>query len=173
MKLFRPAFEKDPRWQLSNWRALNPERSRHYVAVAALKKMWDEVGKAALAELIKLQPGPGGDAFNIDHMAGEIRWRIKSFNLGAEVKAVTALLSIAENDEYRAIAKEIEPLIESARALDQAEEKARIDRQRKEASLRDAREAAKQRALESFESDPAVVAAKQELAEAQAVAGEL
>jgi hypothetical protein len=135
--------------------------------------MRDEVGKAALAELIKVQPGPGGDAFNIDHMAGEIRWRIKSFDLGADVMAITALLSIAENDEYRVTAKEIEPLIESARALDQVEEKARIDRMQKEASLRDAREAAKQRALESFESDPAVVQAKRELAEAKAVAGDL
>jgi hypothetical protein len=172
MKLFgRPAFEKDPRWQLANWRSLNPERSSHYVAVEALKKMRDEVGKAALAELIKVQPGPGGDAFNIDHMAGEIRWRIKSFNLGADVMAITALLGIVETDDYREAAKQIEPLLKAVAELDAKEEAERIARQRAEANLSLAREAAKARALENVDNDAAVISARERLREVQSLPG--
>ena len=164
MKLFKPAFEKDPRWQLSNWRALNQKKAAHYVSVKALHKMRDEVGAAALTQLIAVQPGPGGDNSSISHMAGEISHRIRAFGLGNDVMAVTALLSIAENDEYRQIAKEIEPLLKAAAERDAKEENERLEKQRAESALAIAREAAKARALESVETDHEVVAAKSRLA---------
>jgi hypothetical protein len=171
MKFFKPAFEKDPRWQLSNWRALNAKKAAHYTTVKAVHKMRDEVGQAALAALINVQPGPGGQPYDVAHMAGEIAWRIKSFGLGNDVMAITALLSIAENDEYRAIAKEIEPLIAAARALDEKEEAERLAKQKAAAALEIARVAARERALASVETDSEVMAAKAELAKAKA--GEL
>jgi hypothetical protein len=171
MKLFKPAWEKDVRWQLSNWRALNPEKSRHYVSVQALRKMQAEIGREAVKRLTAIPPGPGQDPHNVDAMCGEIIDNVRRFDLGKDLAAIGELIRLAENDEYRAIAKEIEPLIESARKFDQAEEKARLDRQRAEGALHAAREAAQRRALENVESDSEVVAARERLERSSIAAG--
>jgi hypothetical protein len=163
VRLFKPAYEREPRWILANWRSLNPQKAAHYVAVKALHKMRDEVGQAALAALINVQPGPGGDSNNIAQLAGEIAWRIKSFGLGADVTSVTALLSIAENDEYRAIAAELEPLLKAVEVLDKKEEAERLQKQRAAADLEIARQAAKERALSAIENDSEVVSARERL----------
>jgi hypothetical protein len=169
MKLFKPAFERDPHWQLNQWRSKNEARAKHYVAVAVLKKMRDEVGKAALVELIRVQPGVGGDPFSIDHMAGEIRWRIKSFGLGNDVMAITALLGIAENDDFRQTEKELAPLLKAVAEADTKAERERLARQRAEADLVVAREAAKARALENVDNDAEVISARERLREVQSL----
>jgi hypothetical protein len=171
MRLFKPAYKRDPRWILSNYRGLNPQKSAHYVAVKALHKMRDEVGQAALRALINVQRGPDGDPNNIAHMAGEIAWRIKSFGLGADVMAITALLSIAENDDYRSIAAEIEPLIKAVEALDAKEEAERLKKQRALADLEIARQAAKERALANIENDREVISARERLEQNAIAAG--
>ena len=103
MKFFKNSWERDPHWQLSNWRALNREKSVHHTAVLALRLLKAEVDQAALTALNGVGAGPGGDDRDPKHMAGEIRWRIKSFGLGADAVAIAALLQAAENDEFRAI----------------------------------------------------------------------
>jgi hypothetical protein len=128
-----------------------------------------EVGKAALAELIKVQPGPGGDPFNVDHMAGEIRWRIKSFGLGNDVMAITALLGIAQTDAYRETAKEIEPLLRAVAELDAKEEAARLAKQKAQANLEIARQAATQRALGNVDNDAEVISARERLNKVQSL----
>ena len=76
----------------------------------------------------------------------------------------------AENsEEFKLAEREFAPLIQAAAELDAKEEATRLQVQRNEGALRDAREAAQQRALENIETDPAVVQAKRELA----AAGEL
>jgi hypothetical protein len=132
--------------------------------VAALKKMRDEVGKTALVELIQVPHGPGQDPFNIDDMAGQIRWRIKSFGLGTDIPAIDALIQTAENAEYRETAKQLEPLLKAVAELDAKEEKERLEKQRAESALAIAREAAKERALAAAENDSEVVAARERLA---------
>jgi hypothetical protein len=76
----------------TNWRALNPEKAKHHTAVLALRRMKAEVGQAALTDLIQVQANVGENPYDVAHMTGQIRWRIKSFGLGADVRAVTALV---------------------------------------------------------------------------------
>ena len=96
-------------------------------------------------------------------MAGEIRWRIKSFGLGADVIAISALLGIAETDEYRETAKQIEPLLKAVAELDAKEEAERLAKQQAAADLEITRESVKEKALASVESSPEVIAARERL----------
>jgi hypothetical protein len=85
--------------------------------------------------------------------------------------AITALLVIAETDEYRETAKQVEPLLKAVAELDTQEENERIARQRAEAELSLAREAAKARALENVDNDAAVISARERLREVQSLPG--
>jgi hypothetical protein len=167
MKLFKPAFERDPRWILSTWRNQHEEQSRHYTAVQCLKQMRARIGQEALQQL-KTVPIPQGiDPHDVTAVSGELVDRIRRFHLGSELPAIDSLIRLAETDEYRAIAAEIEPLLSAAAALDAKEEAARLARQQKEGALQQAREEAKQRALKRADLDPAVLHAEKELAELQ------
>jgi hypothetical protein len=169
MKLFKPAYERDPRWQLSNWRALHQDRSRHYVAVQALREMRDRIGEEAVAQLKAILPGPARDAYNVDHMCGEIIDRIRRFDLGKDLAAIGELIRLSENAEYRETAKQIEPPLKAVAELDAKVEAERIARQRAEADLSLAREAAKARALENVDNDAAVISAQERLREVQSL----
>jgi hypothetical protein len=155
----------------TNWRALNPEKAKHHTAVLALRRMKAEVGEAALAELIQVQPAVGEDPFNVDHMAGQIVWRIKSFGLGTDVTSISALLSIAETPEFQAIEKEVGPMIAEVEAADAKAEAERLAKQRAAADLEIARAAARDRLTAAIEDQPEVAEKKRELAALQDPAG--
>jgi len=170
MKLFRPAYESDPTWQKQQWEAKHPEATGVWKNVLALREMVAAVRADAVKKLGNISPSSGPD--NLVNRIAELKF--KAVAVGQELAVCEALLDAGEaGPEFELADKQYAPLVKAAEEKLAREEKARQDRQRKEAALRDAREEAKRRALESFESDPAVVAAKQELAEAQAVAGEL
>jgi hypothetical protein len=67
--------------------------------------------------------------------------------------------------------KEYAPLLEAAAKLEAKEEMARVARQKAEAGLFQAREAARGRVTAAIEDDPAVAEAKRELAALQAGTG--
>jgi hypothetical protein len=103
----------------------------------------------------------------VAHSAAE-QWRCDCSRrswLGCRPDQTKALLSIAENDEYRETAKQIEPMLKAVAELDAKEEAERIARQRAEANLSLAREAAKARALENVDNDAAVISARERLGE--------
>ena len=162
-------WERDPIWKRDNWKALNQKAAAVWQNVQAIRQILADVRATAVQKLSLLGPTPG----NVDTLQNRIpEIRFRAVPIGSELAAVEALLAAAEESpEFEVAEKQYAPLVKAAEEKLARDEKARQDRQRKEAALRDAREAAKQRALENSESDPAVMAAKAELAEAQA--GEL
>jgi hypothetical protein len=164
MKLFKPAFERDPRWILSTWRNQHEEQSRHYTAVQCLKQMRARIGQEALEQLKRVPIPCGIDPYDISAVSGEIVDRIRRFHLGSELPAIDSLIRLAENDEYRQTAKQLEPLLKAVAELDAKEEKERLEKQRAESALAIARESARERALAGIETDSEVTAARERLA---------
>ena len=85
-------------------------------------------------------------------------------SIGSELASAKVLLATIEaSKEFKECAAVLEPLIAEIAALEAEEEKRRLERQRNEAALSGAREAAKKRALESVDKDPEVVKAVEKL----------
>jgi LEA14-like dessication related protein len=154
---------EEQRWLRDNWRHHNPDKVRVYHATLALRQLVEELKAESLERLGKLECPPSTPA-TIANLKAEVRFKV--VEIGKEFAAAKILLEAAEvSDAFVAAVAEYEPLLKRVSELEAAEENARLDRQRREASLRDAREAAQKRALENIESDPAVLAAKEALRE--------
>jgi hypothetical protein len=162
MKLFRPKFESDPRWQRDNWRALNQEAAATWTAVPALRATIADLTREALKRLGAINTPPGTPP-TIENLKSEVRFKVAA--VGTELAAAQMLLDTATaSEQFKRAEKEFAPLVRQADERDAAEEKARLEKQRAEAALVRAREAATARALENVESDPDIVQAKRELA---------
>jgi hypothetical protein len=171
MKLFRPKFEQDPRWQRDNWAALHRKESQTYKAVLALRSLIGQLAKEAVARLAIITTPPG-TADTVENLASEIRFKI--FEAGKELASARILLEASETSpEFLLAEKEFAPLLKAAAARDEFEEQVRLDRQRKEAELVQARETTWRSALEKAEESPVIKKATRELAEAKAAEAEL
>jgi hypothetical protein len=105
-------------------------------------------------------------------LKSEVRFKLVS--IGAELAACETLLRAAENSpQYKTAEQEFAPLLAAAAERDAAEEKVRIDRQRKELELTQARESAWRAALERAEESPIIKKATRELDAAKAAEAEL
>lgn len=169
MKLFgRPAFEKNPRWQRDQWFAANPEKCRIYHCVVALRELVKELNAEVVARLGVVDVMPGAPRF--PSLKGELRFKV--VEIGKEFAAAQMLLAVGEaSEEFKLAEKEYAPLLEAAAKLEAKEEMARVARQKAEAGLFQAREAARGRVTAAIEDDPAVAEAKRELAALQAGTG--
>jgi hypothetical protein len=164
MKLFKPAYEKDPRWQRDDYFAHHPEQCRIYHCVVALRELVKELNAEVVARLGVVDVMPGAPRFpqSIPSLKGELRFKV--VEIGKEFAAAQMLLAAGEaSEEFKLAEKEYAPLLEAVAKLEAKEEAERVEKQRAEAGLAAACEAAKERALANLESDREVVAARERL----------
>lgn len=108
MKLFRPKYESDPRWQRDQWRALNPEAAQIYRSVIAIRSIISQVTEEAVAGLGKVTPGSD----SLANLKGEVRFRLNE--VGKDLAAAKVLLEAGENSpQFKRAEKEFRPLLES------------------------------------------------------------
>jgi hypothetical protein len=161
----------DPRWQRDQWTARNGEAARVFKCVLALRDMIDDVTKDAVSRLGTLERAPGS-ADTIANRRGELRF--KMVPLGQELAAAKILLEAGENSpQFKLAEAEYAPLLKSAAERDASEGKLRQDRQRAELALVQAQESAKAAALKAAETDPIIMRAARDLADAEKAVSEL
>ncbi|SRR6266496_1070627 len=166
-KLFRPKYESDPRWLRDDYRAKNEGRVILFHQTLGLRTLIQDLRREAISALSVWRCSE--DLSNPSAVVGQVRFHV--VELGKQLSAATALLELAENSEdFQIAVREYAPILQLVAERDASEEKARLDRQRREADVLQAREAAHKRAMDTLESDPAVVQAKRKLAEAEAAA---
>jgi hypothetical protein len=173
MNPFNPRpWEKDPVWQRDHWCVGDAHREAAgiWTNTQALREMLGNVRAQAMKKLANVSPSSGPD--NVTNRIAELRF--KAVAVGQELAAVEALLRAAEESpEFKLAQAHWAPLVKAAEEKLARDEKVRLDRQRKEAELVQAREATWKRALERAEEDPAIKKAARELEVAKAAEAEL
>jgi hypothetical protein len=174
MKLFRPRFEQDPRWQRDNWAALPRKESQTYKAGLALRAIIADLAKEAVGRLAIITTPPG-TADTIANLGSEVRRKV--FEAGKELASAKILLEAIEvSAEFKFAEQEFAPLLLAAAERDKADDRLRESRQQAEAALSQARESAWRLALEKAEESPDILKATATLAaakEAEAAVSEL
>jgi len=169
MKLF-PKAPADPRKQLQDYQLYHSELAILYTNTLALRELVQK-GEASL--VFQLGLGPGENPFSIANAVGPLLALARNDFYHPEtgmidsktLSALRAMLSVAEaSEEFKAAVAEYEPLLAAVAALDSAETERERERLMAEAAVREAEETAKQNAIAGIANDPAVIAAKKELA---------
>jgi hypothetical protein len=160
-------WERDPIWKRDNWQALNQKAAGLWQNVQAIRQILADVRATAVQKLSLIGPTPG----NVDTLQNRIpEIRFRAVPIGSELAAFAALLAAAEESPEFAVAeKQYAPLVKAAEEKERKDEEARVARQRAQADVAIAIEAAKQRAISAADNAPEVLDAKKKLASLTAV----